>query len=124
MSSASVDKPDMYSSSESMPTLVVVTGVGGAAGAAGAAEATSLFRGETSLSWEEAVASAAFRFLVVGGILAVRWVNEGMTLVDEGMSTSRDEARWFYLWQPSFYSWSWRGGRVLGGRRSGCGVVV
>jgi hypothetical protein len=72
MHSASVDMPDMYSSSESMPTLVVVTGVGGAAGGS-TAEATSLFWGEASLSCEgEIVASAAFRFLVVGGILAVR----------------------------------------------------
>lgn len=42
MPSASVDMPDTYSSSESMPALVVVIGDGGASGGE-AAEVASLF---------------------------------------------------------------------------------
>lgn len=57
----------MYSSSESISP--VVTGVGGAAGRP--AEATIFFWGGLSAWVDVIVASAAFRFLVVGGIVAV-----------------------------------------------------
>lgn len=57
----------MYSSSESMSP--VVWGVGGAAGRL--AEATIFFWGVLSASADVIVASAAFRFLVVGGIVTV-----------------------------------------------------
>lgn len=59
----------MNSSSESIPTLVVVTGVGGAAGGA-AAETTSFLLEESSVLAEVIVASAAVRFLVCGEIVA------------------------------------------------------
>jgi hypothetical protein len=71
MSSSSLDMVDMYSSSESMSTLaVVVTGVGGAR-TAGAAETRVLFLAVSSLFAEVFVASAAVRFLVLGGMMAV-----------------------------------------------------
>jgi hypothetical protein len=62
----------MKSSSESIAFDVVVRGVGGAAAASAAAEARILFLLE-GLSWagEDIVASAAFRFLVVGDMVAV-----------------------------------------------------
>jgi D-serine dehydratase len=61
---------DMYSSSESIPTLVVVvTGVGGAAGGVAAEARTFFWLGRSSLLAEVIVASAAFRFLVMGGIV-------------------------------------------------------
>jgi hypothetical protein len=53
-----------------MLTLAVVTGVGGAAGIE-AAEAIILLLGGSSLSVEDIVASAAFRFLVTGGMVAM-----------------------------------------------------
>lgn len=58
---------DMYSSSESISR--VVWGVGGAAGRL--AEATIFFWGVLSASADVIVASAAFRFLVMGGIVTV-----------------------------------------------------
>jgi hypothetical protein len=62
----------MYSSSESIGLLAVVTGVGGRAWLSDtAAEAMILLLGVSSLLAEVIVASAAFRFLVVGGIVAV-----------------------------------------------------
>ncbi len=99
MISSSLDMADMYSSSESIPLLAVVTGVGGAAATAvkagacvsgwacvgaepgpgegegavaavRAAEAMTLLEGRSSLLAEVIVASAAFRFLVVGEIVA------------------------------------------------------
>ena len=62
----------------------MVTGVGGAAGAAGAAdggaaEATILLAGESSLWSEMIVASAAFRFLVEGGMVAAQKCVRGST---------------------------------------------
>ena len=63
----------MYSSSESIPLLTVVTGVGGKASESEflvAAEAVIFLFGESSLLAEEIVASAAFLFLVMGGIVA------------------------------------------------------
>jgi hypothetical protein len=55
-----------------MGLLAVVSGVGGRAClSTTAAEAMTLFLGSSSLLAEEIVASAAFRFLVVGGIVAV-----------------------------------------------------
>jgi hypothetical protein len=68
MISSSDDMADMYSSSESIPMLAVVTGVGGAAGGV-AAEARTLLLGRSSLLAEVIVASAAFLFLVMGGIV-------------------------------------------------------
>ena len=65
--SSSVDRVDMHSSSESIPLPVLVGGVGGVA-----AEAMIFFVGEPSLLAEVIVASAAFRFLVVGGMVTVR----------------------------------------------------
>lgn len=54
-----------------MLLLTVVTGVGGSAWMSEtAAEAMILLLGDSSLLAEEIVASAAFRFLVVGGIVA------------------------------------------------------
>lgn len=67
MISSPLDIGDMYSSSESIS--LKVTGVGGAAGTP--AEATILFWGGFSVCSDEIVASAAFRFLVVGGIVTV-----------------------------------------------------
>jgi hypothetical protein len=62
----------MYSSSESIGLLTVVIGVGGSACLSErAAEAMTLLLGASSLLAEVIVASAAFRFLVVGGIVAV-----------------------------------------------------
>ena len=52
-----------------MSLLTVVTGVGGSA-SEGAAEAMSFLFGGSSLLAEIIVASAAFLFLVVGGIVA------------------------------------------------------
>lgn len=70
--SSSLERADMYSSSESMGILAVVTGVGGRAClSATAAEAMTLLLGTSSLLAEVIVASAAFRFLVVGGIVTV-----------------------------------------------------
>lgn len=74
---------DMKSSSESMPLLAIVTGVGGAilermavfsstlvcTGAGLAAEAILLL-GSVSFGREDNVASAAFLFLVTGGMVA------------------------------------------------------
>jgi hypothetical protein len=55
-----------------MGLLAVVTGVGGRAClSATAAEAMTLLLGTSSLLAEVIVASAAFRFLVVGGIVTV-----------------------------------------------------
>lgn len=48
--------------------LVVVTGDGGTAGTS-AAEATSLFWLDRFVSGKDIVASAAFRFLVMGGMV-------------------------------------------------------
>lgn len=56
---------DKKSSSESMPVM----GVGGAASVA-AAEATTRLLGSVSVVSADIFASAAFRFLVVGGILS------------------------------------------------------
>lgn len=60
---------DIYSSSESILALVVVTGVGGVI-AWVATEAASLLGGEVSPVAELIDASAAFRFLSVGGMVA------------------------------------------------------
>lgn len=104
MISSSVDNPDMYSSSLSIPAVlvVVVWGVGGAAAAVvraeclsgGAADGTErgaaagsvgdlVWATEAALvflvaGWSSGtvVASAAFRFLVRGGMVAVFWVGE------------------------------------------------
>ena len=77
MFSSSLDKPDMYSSSVSMLWLPVVTGVGGPAEAmmaeemeALAAEAATFLLGRSSALAGMIVASAAFRFRVVGVIVA------------------------------------------------------
>lgn len=70
-SSSSLEVGEMKSSSESMSTLVVVvTGVGGAAGTAGAEAITFLFA-VSSVRAEVIFASAAVRFLVMGGMVAV-----------------------------------------------------
>jgi hypothetical protein len=65
----------MNSSSESISLsfslLTVVTGVGGAASDAEAAAEATLFLGKVSVVAEEIVASAAFRFRVVGGMVPV-----------------------------------------------------
>lgn len=58
--SSSLDKPDMKSSSESIPGLAVVSGVGGAASAA--AEAAILLLDLFVSFREESTASAAFLF--------------------------------------------------------------
>jgi hypothetical protein len=58
---------DTKSSSESMP----VTGVGGAAEAEAAEASTRLFGGRSGLDEDKAVASAAFRFLVIGGMVSM-----------------------------------------------------
>lgn len=69
----------MKSSSESIPLLVMVTGVGGAAALSMvAAEAILLFEGTSDPEWEDVVASAAFRFLVVGEMVPVYRVVDGM----------------------------------------------
>jgi len=61
-----------------MPTLVVVvTGVGGAAGA-GAAEAITFLLAGSSLFAEVIFASAAVRFLVVGGMVAAGEIKAGV----------------------------------------------
>lgn len=71
--SSPLELGEKKSSSESMPTLaVVVTGVGGAAGTTMAAEAITFLFGTASLFAEVIFASAAVRFLVVGGMVAVR----------------------------------------------------
>ena len=62
IASSSLEAAEMKSSSESIVMEVVVTGVGGAA--SGPAEASLLGSGVLDM-----VASAAFRFLVVGGIV-------------------------------------------------------
>lgn len=83
ITSSSLETVDKKSSSESIP----VTGVGGAASeglgsdavvddvcseaAAAAAEARSRLLGDLSVLVDDIFASAAFLFLVVGGILAV-----------------------------------------------------
>lgn len=68
MSSSSLDIWDMNSSSESIPALVVVTGVGGAATVA--VEATALLLGCSSTVEDRIVASLALLFLVEGGMVA------------------------------------------------------
>jgi hypothetical protein len=68
--SSSLERADMYSSSESIVVDAVVNGVRGAASRP--AEALSFFLGwESSLVTEEIVASAAFRFRVRGGMVPV-----------------------------------------------------
>jgi len=64
--SSSLETADMKSSSESILFDAVVRGVGGAA--SGPAEAIILLFGAREV--EDIVASAAFRFRVVGGMLA------------------------------------------------------
>jgi hypothetical protein len=59
---------DMYSSSESIPLLAVVTGVGGA-GDGSAAETMTFLLGRSSRVTELIVVSAAFLFLVMGGMV-------------------------------------------------------
>lgn len=59
-----------------MPLLAVVTGVGGACWFWLAAEAILLL-GKASGDSEDIVASAAFRFRVVGGMVPTRDVGEG-----------------------------------------------
>lgn len=67
---SSLDMLDMNSSSESIPALPVVTGVGGAATEMGeTAEDTTFFVGEVSLLSGVISASAALRFRVCGGIV-------------------------------------------------------
>lgn len=85
INSSSLERADMYSSSESIGLLAVVTGVGGRAWLSDTAtEAMILLLG---VSAEVIVASAAFRFLVVGGIVAVfkgeclRWVGRQRRVV-------------------------------------------
>lgn len=82
MSSCIISSPleivETKSSSESMPVI----GVGGAASVA-AAEARTRFMGRASGVSAEIFASAAFRFLVVGGILSVGNVGLGMLAADE-----------------------------------------
>lgn len=78
--SSSLERADMKSSSESMPLLAVVTGVGGASDLA--AEAILLV-GTVSGDWEDIVASAAFRFRVVGGMVpTVREARGGFPQVE------------------------------------------
>lgn len=84
--SSSLDMADMKSSSESMVLLVVVTGVGGAWGLA--AEAILLL-GKASVVWEKIVASAAFRFLVVMGMMAVLG-----SMDSDKRDLSKARARW------------------------------
>jgi len=60
----------MKSSSVSMSLDVVVRGVGGAGPFSEPAEAMILLFGAAVLSEEDIVASAAFRFLVNGGMVA------------------------------------------------------
>ena len=64
--STSLEAADINSSSESISLEAVVTGVGGAA--SGPAEARILLFGTEGA--EDIVASAAFRFRVVGGIVS------------------------------------------------------
>lgn len=80
ISSSSVEMGDMYSSSESISP--VVWGVGGAAGRL--AEATIFFWGMLSASADVIVASAAFRFLVMGGIVTVVGGQAASLQVDDG----------------------------------------
>lgn len=65
--SSSLETADMKSSSESIPLDVLVRGVGGAA--SGPAEAMILLLGRAEV--KDIVASAAFRFRVVGGMVPV-----------------------------------------------------
>lgn len=58
-------------------SLLTVTGVGGSA-SGGAAEAMSFLFGVSSLLAEVIVASAAFLFLVVGGIVAAFKAGRGV----------------------------------------------
>jgi hypothetical protein len=68
--SSSLERADMYSSSESIVVDAVVNGVRGAASMP--AEALSFFLGwVSSVVVEDIVASAAFRFRVVGGMVPV-----------------------------------------------------
>jgi hypothetical protein len=68
--SSSLERADIYSSSESMPFDAVVNGVNGAASRL--AEARSFLLGwVSSVEVEDIVASAAFRFRVVGGMVPV-----------------------------------------------------
>lgn len=83
MSSSSLDIWDMNSSSESIPALVVVTGVGGAATVA--VEATALLLGCSSTVEDRIVASLALLFLVEGGMVATplgRWDDAKLTLTE------------------------------------------
>lgn len=68
--SSSLESAEMYSSSESIGVDAVVKGVRGAASRP--AEALSFFLGwESSLMVEDIVASAAFRFRVMGGMVPI-----------------------------------------------------
>lgn len=66
MISSSLDMLDTKSSSESIP----VTGVGGAAEPEAAEARTRLLGSASGMSEDDIVASAAFRFLVMGGMMS------------------------------------------------------
>lgn len=86
----------MYSSSESIGLLAVVTGVGGRTWAwvsETAAEAMILLLGPSSLLAEIIVASAALRFLVMGGIVAT-WRELGWNSAREEDERGMEEKRW------------------------------
>ena len=91
----------MKSSSESIPRLAVVTGVGGAARSEAAAEAILLLGGGASTGAEDIDASAAFRFRVVGGMVTTGRVRVGEEegRSEAGKSTSAGGLRRFEAFQ-------------------------
>ena len=97
----------MKSSSESIPFDAVVSGVGGAA--SGPAEAIILLLGRTMV--EDTVASAAFRFRVVGGMVPIFQKSPGWSSShrpprdNDTVESSREARRHSVLGEARGWTW-------------------